>query len=237
MRPAQALVGGPMALLTEIDWSWLLDRVPDQRATNSCVGWAMSSALFLAGQAQHRPIPRPSAKGIYDLARLTDAKPDVLVDFGCRPRAAIEGVQAFGICAETHWPFDEPGINNAPPLDVFRSSIDSLVTGWSRIAVDADAPGYMRTALSQCHFPIFGLAVDEAFEQYGGGDYRPVEGSAPRGNHMLCVVGHRPGAFRVVNSWSALWGEDGLCWIAEDVFASDAVGDILVIEHAPAELA
>jgi hypothetical protein len=236
-RPAGRLLGAPAAVPAAVNWQSMVDRVYDQSITNSCVGWAMSSALYLAGQASGIPIARPSPLAIYAFARLVDATPDggALHDDGCRPTSAIDAAAAFGICAIARWPFEEWRVNDAPPMDVFAAGADAVVTGQYRIPPGDDAPATMRAALAAGHFPIFGLRIDDDFYNWAtAGLYMPDMRAAERGRHMLCAIGYDVGGFRVVNSWGPTWGDAGYIWIAPQAFASSAVTDILVMTHAPA---
>jgi C1A family cysteine protease len=223
------LVGSVPIYATSRDWTPLIDEVKDQRSTNSCVGWAFASAIYLAGQASGAHVERPSATWCYDVARYV-ATPGVLVDAGCRPRDMIEGLSSHGIVVDSRLPFDARRIDDAPPFDCDIASADALLTGHYR--VDEDVPTMFRMALDRGHFPCFALVVSQAFEDLGSTVYDEPNG-AELGRHMVALVGYRPGAFRVLNSWGSTWANEGLCWISDRFVASHYVSDRYVITAAP----
>lgn len=227
---AQLVGASPSALPDDVDWSKLLDRIPDQGATSSCVGQAFSTAIYLTGQAQAAPVPRPSASWLYALARYYDT-PGVLVDIGSRPRSAVLAALRYGIVAETRAPFDAARINDAPPFDVDAAAADAMFTGYYRVA--GDVPLLLRMALARGHVPMLSMVVHESFQDLGAGQvYAEPEGTE-LGRHMVCVAGYRPGAFLVVNSWGTGWANGGCGWIADRFIASSYVQDVYVVTAAP----
>lgn len=226
-RHVGLLVGGTTSFASSRDWTSLLDRVPNQGITNRCVGWFVSSAAYLAARAAGSPIERPSAKWAYDVARYRDT-PGLLLDTGCRPRSMMLGLQEHGIVAESRLPSLESNVNEPPPFDADLAG--ALLTGYYK--VDGDAPTLMRMALDKGHFPGFAMEVHEPFLQVRGEVYDQPRG-AVLGRHMVTLVGYRPGAFRLLNSWGTGWGEGGLCWVSDAFVASSFVADRYVITSAP----
>lgn len=232
-RHVDMLVGAaPVESPVSVDYSPLLDGITDQGATSSCVGQAFSTATYLRSHIAGIPLPRPSAKAIYDCARLLDT-PNTLVDVGCRPRQAIVGMQMYGLVADSRWPLTEGNVNTPPPLDVIQHGLGAKLADYYRIAGD-DVPGLVRQALASGYVPCFAMQVDDAYMNYGGeGVYQGPTGVI-RGSHMQAVIGYGPDYFLVANSWGTGWGMGGLARIAPDVFASAAVSDVLVATVLPA---
>lgn len=227
------LLGRDASAPDALDLTGYLDRVVDQGPTNACVGVAMASALYLAGKARGEPIPRPSALAIYANARLYDLRGD-LVDMGCRPSAAVGAAMLHGIVAEERWPFDARSVDYMPPFDVYTAGADAIVTGHYRIGPTDDVVTLMRRALVAGHFPVFGMPVDQAFEDWSTSDVYGREGQGvTRGRHMVCVTGFRPDAFLVLNSWGPSWGNGGFVWVANEWMASRHVSDRIVFTAAP----
>lgn len=211
------LVGAaPVALPERVDFTSLVGPIPDQGWSSSCVGQAFATAIYLRSRiAGHPMAERPSAKAIYDIARLGDTH-DWLADVGSRPRAAIDGMQTFGLVAESRWPLTGDNVNEKPPLDVFRAGSGALVSGHYRIA--GDVALLARQALAK-GFPVFfAMPVDEAFTRIE--DASVYEGGgAPLGNHAMCCVGYEPGAFIVANSWGPSWAIGGIGRISDACLA------------------
>lgn len=220
-RHVGVLLGAAAGELPSIvDYSSMLERIPDQGSTSSCVGQAFATAIFLRAHLDGIPLPRPSAKAIYDVARLIET-PNALIDIGSRPRLAVQGMQDYGIVAEERWPLTEANVNTPPPLDVFRAGLGAKLSGHYRIG-GADVGTLLRSALARGFVPVFAMDVDDAYLAYDGS---AIYGglTAPRvGSHMQAVVGYGAEYFLVANSWGAGWGQRGLARIAADFFNTAA---------------
>lgn len=230
-RHVAGLVGAsPSGLPDVVDWTPLLDRIADQGATSSCVGQAFSTAIYLTGQAQAAPVPRPSAAWSYALARYYDT-PGVLVDVGCRPRSCVLAALRYGIVAEARIPFDIARVNDAPPFDADAAAADAMFTGYYRVA--GDVPLLLRMALARGHVPMLSMVVHESFQDLGAGQVYAEPDGTELGRHMVCVAGYRAGAFRIVNSWGTGWADGGCGLVADRFIASSYVQDVYVVTAAP----
>lgn len=231
LRHVAALVGANPTFATARDWTHLLDRVHDQGRTNRCVGWSFSTAMFLAGQTKGQPIPRPSAKWLYDIARYYDT-PGVLVDVGCRPRSMALAAGQHGVVAEKDLASSQANVNEAPPFDADLLGAGAIFTGYYK--VEGDVPMLFRMALDRGHFPALSMVMHESFQDLGRvAVYDEPEGME-LGRHMVTLVGYRPGAFLLLNSWGTTWAADGLCWVSDRFIASHYVADRYVVTAAPA---
>lgn len=220
-------IAGPI----HIDRRDLLDGVQDQGGSNSCVGQALASSIYLTAASSGQTIERPSAKGIYDLARLVDS-PNVLDDVGSRPRAAIIGMQDYGMVANSRWPLTALNVNDKPPLDVFQHAYPARLSAYYRI-VGASSALLVRTALARGFFPVFGMPVDEAYQAHDGRTTFTGLRGPMVGYHMQCVIGCGTDDLLVLNSWGRGWGDGGFIRIADAAFDTLAF-DVLVPTVAPA---
>lgn len=222
----------------ELSYATWLDRIIDQGGTNSCVGCAISTAVYLRMRYQiGRAAVRPSPKGIYDVARLIDRPGLPLLDNGCRPRAAIAGAQHNGLVSDDRWPLIDETVNVPPPFDVFAAGVGAILTGHYR-ADSGDIPWLLRRALSLGHFPVFGMLVPESYAGWVTGDiFNADRGQAPDGlGHMQAICGYGEGYFEVVSSWGYGHGMQGIVRIADDFVASAWAFDRLVITAVPSTL-
>ncbi len=182
------------------------------------------------------PVER-SSSAAYAFGRKAGGE-KVLHDSGSYPRSVMKAASAVGIPAEEAWPFDPAKINDEPPLELLGEAAKFLLLRWYRVyASGASRATELANALSKGYPFIFGLELDSAFFEYKGGVIRAM-GPDAQGGHMLCCVGYRTGEdgkreFMIVNSWGEGWGEAGICWIGEDVMASDRVSDPYVVEVSP----
>lgn len=217
--------------LVLVDRSGLVDDVADQGGSSSCVSQAMCSSVELTAKLQGHPIPRISRRAHYALGRFVDRPGVPLIDNGMRPRSGLVAAQEHGFCAETRWPWDEAGIDVAPPWDVHQNAVDALLTGYYRIASGGDVAESMREAVRRGYFPTFAMPVDEAYERYDGSAIY-AELGAPVGNHAQCVVGFGDGWILVLNSWGRDWGRRGFSRIA-DTLINRVAFDTIVPTVAP----
>jgi hypothetical protein len=230
-RHVSALVGVRFSATQNVDHSHYLDAIQDQGPSNSCVGQALATSLYMRGQIAGDPIVRPSALAIYSFARMVDAPYQALSDDGSRPRSAMRGLTEYGLVANRRWPLDMARVNEAPPLDVFHSALDSVVTDYYRIASGLGCSSLIRTALAKGYIPVLAIPVDDAFEQLGDGVYAGPQGPS-LGSHMVAVVGSTDGALLLCNSWGTGWARGGLGLVA-DMFVDRYARDILVPTVAP----
>lgn len=220
---------------TAITHRHLVDQVQDQGDTGSCVGQAIASSIYLHGRFRGYPIDRPSAKGIYDIARLMKHPGDPVQDAGSSPGMAMLGIETYGIVAQYRWPLTNDNVNILPPLDVFIAGSSAKVTGWYRIPNGRSRVDDVESALEDGHFPVFGMPVDDAYMMWKSDDTWTGMVGDSRGGHMQCVIGYRPDALLVLNSWGESWGVGGCVWISKSVFTS-ATMDAYIITSAPSSV-
>jgi C1A family cysteine protease len=67
-----------------------------------------------------------------------------------------------------------------------------------------------KQALSNNHPIVFGIPVDDGFNQYDGVDYIDApKMSTIRGGHALCALGYDETGVMGPNTWGPSWGEIG----------------------------
>jgi hypothetical protein len=218
----------------EVNMLGLLDRVLDQGSMSACVGFALSSVLYLRAKIAGWPIDRPSALAIYTLARLADDFYGVLVDAGSRPRRAMLALTSYGLVAEQRWPALEANVNTPLPLDVFQHGDDALLTDWYRIPSGRGAAVAVRESLAR-GFPVaFAMPVDAAYQNHDGRAAVSSVGDIV-GQHYQAFVGYRDAGLVVLNSWSSNWGNEGTA-VLSDAFVDAHCTDILVPTVIPAKV-
>jgi hypothetical protein len=230
-RHVTALVGVRFSPAQNVDHSAHLDGIQDQAATNSCVGFALSTSLYMRGQLSGAPIARPSALAIYAFARMLSAPYAALTDDGSQPRMAMRGLTEYGIVAQDRWPLDSVQVNEPPPLDVFQHGAGSLVTDYYRIASGLGASAMIRVALAKGYIPVLAVTVDQAFVDLGSGVYDGPKGPS-LGSHMMAVIGSGDGWLRLVNSWGTSWSDGGFGRVS-DLFIDRYARDVLVPTVVP----
>lgn len=229
-HPIERLIGASVSnnRSTDVDYRHLLDSVPNQANTNSCVAQWFSTAIYLAGQAQGRPVPRPSVRWAYNVARYID-QPNMLVDLGSSARDMCFGCSRHGIISEDRFPFEPAKVNEPPPFDADIAGADALFTGYYRASTADD----IHVALEQGHFPGTAIRVYSNFMSWNNEDTYVKSNGKFEGLHMLTAIGCKPGKILYLNSWGKNWGSGGFIWIADSFVDSSEAFDKYVVTAAP----
>ncbi len=230
--------GGPISTPTRIDYTGLLDVVPDQRNTSSCVGQAFATALYLTAKLAGIPIPRPSAKAIYDFARAEDQPYVRLTDLGCRPLAAIACLSDKGMVADADWPlvFQPDGMSNVnvrAPLDIYQGALGFKLGDYYRIPAGPGAAAAVRLAISRGYCPAFAMPVDDAFQRWNSSRVYDGRRGPSLGGHMQVFAGFDTGYLKVLGSWGTLFADHGVINISDDYVDSGECRDIIVPTLVP----
>ncbi|MBN1524557.1 MAG: hypothetical protein JW904_08745 [Spirochaetales bacterium] len=104
-----------------------------------------------------------------------------------------------------------------PNTMAVREAQDYKAKSFAR--VDPKDLSAVKKMLSRGMPVLIGMMVYENFQFYSGGVYDKVSGQL-LGGHAMCVVGYDESkkAFKIINSWSTSWGEQGYAWVGFDVF-------------------
>lgn len=209
-------------------------RIDDQQGS-SCTG---SYPMLVESWCAWRGIPCDpvSRRFGYTLGREIANPNAQLVDGGTNPAAVVEGMRRIGVSPEAAWPSgDLAKINER--LDFFSEEVACTfqVTQIAVIEEDGDARcAAIRRAIA-AGFPVgFAMDVDDAFEAWNSDAVYTGPTGPSLGNHALRIVGYRPCAFRVANSWGTSFGDGGFIWIADSFIGSDKCFDFYALNFAPA---
>ncbi len=239
-RPAEALVGGDAGVSETLPLAWSnlahVKQLPDQGLTQSCVGQAAATALETLSHLHGRPIARPSALAIYTYARLIARPHQPLVDVGCSPSAALQGMRDRGLVAESRWSLQEHDVDEAMPVDVDQHALDALLGEHHRAAPGRGIAERLRLAIHQGHVPIYAQDVDQSFMSYDGSAVFRDLSSGIRGRHMQAIVGYGPDWFLVAGSWGRDWGRDGFALVADEFMESGACDSFIFLTLAPKQV-
>ena len=179
------------------------------------------------------PISRRFA---YTLGReITLADPTApLVDFGANPADVIEGMRTFGVVPEAAYPGDDATVIN------LRIPFGTLEATWtvsdivSIMGAGAGRCAAIRAQLAQSNPVGFGMSVDAAYEGLTAGSVYTASQGPSLGGHAQRIVGYRPGAFLVANSWGTGWADAGFGWLADEWIGGDECFDFYSLQFAPA---
>ena len=223
------LAGTPPASAMRL--AGLVPRVLDQGWTESCVGHAIASGIWVAHRARGTDIPDPSPRFVYFHARGYHG--GELVDTGTYLRTGLKGAMQFGVAPESTCLTSRALINRSPSWAAYRQAHDwGGLRGYYRISSEgSERVDEIKRALAADHPVVFGTGVSAGFKNFTGTSTvtRPAH-SAIIGRHAMCVVGYDGDRFRVLNSWGSYWGDGGFVWVTDTYLAWDETRDLWVLD-------
>jgi papain like protease len=161
-----------------------------------------------------RMFPWWNARNMMDPPRHHDASS------GTYNRLALASLSMFGCPAEKYWPYDPALATRRPSITAYRQA--RRYTSGNFYAINTDRVDkrleQIIKALQAKQNVLMGTALPIDFPKYESGIIkRPT---STRGRHAMVICGYDgKGAFKVRNSWSKNWGEDGYGWLSEDYIA------------------
>ena len=206
-----------------------LPGILDQGATSSCVAQALAGALRIAHAVRGEPIELVSRLYLYSNARHYTG--DERRDDGTYPRNAMRGLVKYGAPPESEWPFLARMVNQAPSWNAYRAGFDARgprAYYWIQSSGNARLND-VRRAIASGYPVTFGMRVDDAFLDPGGGFVVDAPSGPMVGGHAMFLIGYEGELFRVVNSWGSGWRDGGRCWVTSEVVAA-CMSDLGVIE-------
>ncbi len=228
----------------------------DQRDASSCVSFATTRAIDMWLRAEYerrgldaRDLPVGAPGYIYFNARqraVLDGLTRMITDDGSYPRLAMRAVQKLGYCGADAYPYEdflaelalakrERRSERPPPPTAYRKAFDQSGLRYYRISsTGKQRVADVARALGQNLPVIFGMDVDTAFMQNTGERVTSIDENDPDGGgHMMTVIEVTSTDVIPDNSWGPSWGQLGLGRISHDLFGSEFVSDVTVIEAAP----
>lgn len=192
--------------------------IRDQGTTNSCVGFALTTAMRLALLRQGKAAPELSPYFVYFNARKHHQKATV-VDTGTSLRAALLGAMRLGFCPEHVWPTLPGRINRGPEWAAFRAAHDFRgLRGYYRID-PGDFRG-VRTALAAGFPVVAGFPVGQAFlDLRTRGPVTAFHAQNSVGGHALVIESYSGSTFGSPGSWGIDHGQGGRLELTEGFMA------------------
>jgi hypothetical protein len=138
------------------------------------------------------------------------------VSSGCYNRMIMEVIARFGVPAEKTWPYLIKNACVRPSITAQREAFHRMSKAFYSIVRDKNLVDNIIKALNQVPGVTFGTGLGQEFFDYKGGILTPPNKTV--GNHAMVIVGYDPKkkAFKIRNSWSKFWGEQGYGWMSPD---------------------
>lgn len=212
------------------DW-WT---VGDQKDTGSCVGWAVADGVLrwhLVKAGRVSPRTRLSVRFAWMAAKETDewsSSPTTFIEQeGTSLKAALDVARKFGAVTDRVIPFGSGRLYQGDPMTFLALASTLKIRNYFGLHDPGDE---WRWWLATNGPLVARLEVDDVFND---ADRRTAElrhfgAGTGYGGHAVTVVGYRPDAFLVRNSWGRAWGDRGHAWMT-DAYAKAAVDEAYAI--------
>ncbi len=134
-------------------------------------------------------------------------------DNGAQIRDVIKGLNTYGVCPESEWPFDPTKVIERPLPNCYADALKDRALQYEAVPQDPELVG-MRSALAQGIPVVLGITVYPSFETQAVAENAmvPMPGpdESPIGGHALLAVGYFDETKVVIfrNSWGANWGTE-----------------------------
>jgi C1A family cysteine protease len=127
-------------------------------------------------------------------------------------------------------PYDDSECSIQPDADQKARAEPFRIQGWQKI--DLHNVALIKRAVFEKKAVLFAITVDDGFQNLSTPFiWKDRVGSIGQ-PHALVIVGYddTKKAFRIMNSWSTAWGENGFAWIDYDFFLKNVLqGGYIVI--------
>lgn len=197
--------------------------VGDQGQQGSCVAWSSgygARTILEAAKTNQDPNQlRFSPSFLYNNIKLEGCQ-------GSYVLKAMEFMSKQGAVPYDQFPYRDDDCDRQPPSQLYTEASQHRIAGFNRLtrgdnadAIDLNA---IRANLAQGAPVVIGMMVGQSFMQpmMGQDVWEPAAGDRNMmgfGGHAMCVVGYDDkkygGAFLLMNSWTAKWGNNGFAWV------------------------
>jgi hypothetical protein len=231
-------LGGAAPLPPKIDLTPFLPPIGNQGQTQTCVAWSTayytktaSEAIafnYSAAQLSSKSFqlsPKDMFLSIADNSKGADCQSGTNITF------ALDVLLNNGVATEATVPW-EPGINNC--------SQSQVQPAWNAEAADHKIEYYrtipatvqgIKEQLANNNPVIIGIKISNEYEGWTGpGVLSTATFPNPVGLHAQTIVGYDDaqgpgGAFRIANSWSTGWGDNGFIWVDYNTLVNLYIAD------------
>jgi PKD repeat protein/C1A family cysteine protease len=216
------------SLPSAIDLSGECAPIGDQGLWGSCTAFAVGDGAFNHDLAQiygsfgwdlSNPANRVSPKYLYIRSGQLADEPR---DNGRLLPDVLDALQTDGVATELNEPYDLVYSNDPFPAEAQADAALLQIKQWAEMDCHTlEGIASIKAVLAQEHrTPVFGITLDPRFFDYRPGGVWNFDPNFPAASHAMCIVGYDDSkqAFKVRNSWSADWGDQGYAWIGYETF-------------------
>lgn len=212
--------------------------VLDQGKLNTCVPCAVLQAVRASHVRQGAEAPELGSRLFsYYAARVSDAQRDG----GAQLRDMFAGLNKFGFCLESVWPYVESAVLDTPSAAAFMAAYDQRRAPgsagpayYSRISSTGDERvADVILAIGNGRPVVFGVPVSRSFVDELFDPDEPLLSPAAHetaGSHAMLLTGFCEGTFEVLNSWGTSFGRNGYCMFSPQYV--QAASDLWIVDHS-----
>jgi len=205
--------------------------ISNQGAAGTCVSQAACDMFELLHGAKHhtyRKTPQISRRFLNWSITVPN---NMAADGGAYPRDAFRSLRNNGVIDEKYMPYSDKTsvLAQKPDLDLFTMASNNRINSFYRLNGSGDTLADRIVDCIICTHPVFFcMTVTNDFQRYRGGGHVWYDMSGQvAGGHAMLIVGFKyieatkKYLFLVRNSWSDRWGDDGYCWVGQDLITSE----------------
>ncbi len=213
-------------LPAQVDFRPHCPPIEDQQTTSSCVGQSVSWALEYLYLRDG--LPRVELSRLFPYYGAREIQGWTREDAGCYLRDAIKFTMAYGICAESLWPFDDRNLTRKPSSKAYQ---DGKLRRRLRQYLRLESLVELKVALASNEPVVFGFSVYESLYnkrvERTGIVPLPDKGERMLGGHAVVAVGYDDQRRVVIcrNSWGANWGDHGYFYLPYDFIHNRNLSD------------
>jgi hypothetical protein len=146
-------------------------------------------------------------------------------------RLVMETIARYGVPPEAKWTYCEENATKRPGITAQKLAVPNMCEAFYNVSErDPDERvNLLVKALAAKYNPSFGTVLEQQFKSYKTGIiHKPTGTIIGRHAMVMCGWSKEKQAFKVRNSWSPWWGEDGYCWMHRDYITAPATGSIWI---------
>jgi hypothetical protein len=204
----------------------------DQGQQGSCVGWATAYALKSYQEKIELGWSLNTAAHLFSPAFVYN-QINGGQDQGAYIFQALNLFVDQGAATLATMPYSDNDYLTQPSAEALEEASMFTAAGWSRV----NDTSQIKAALVNRRPVVGGIKVYSSFYNlYGADSVYNTTTEDYLGGHAVTIVGYDDnrfdGAFRVINSWSSQWGDDGYFWLPYDFAAQGILTEAYVVEDA-----
>lgn len=133
-------------------------------------------------QANNREIDVSRLFIYYNARYLDEESEEDISDSGCTVTSAIEGLEEYGTCLESVWPYRTKRVNKCPKDDAYGAAENHKITDALQVKISLHE---MKSCLAQGLPFVFGLELYKSFDKAAkkGIVPAPKQGELNRSSH------------------------------------------------------